>query len=258
VTTTITATAEPSATPPRVKLDIVWTAASSASVTRVDPDGQERAVRLGDPAILTAGAATIYDYESWFGASTVYKATVTGTTVSSSAVSLNVDDVWLRHPGLPTLSLPVELSGDGEPQYALARSKLEPMGRTFPIVVTDGVRKAKSTSLGLRTYDLTERQDLLDLLADGSVLLLDVPPAKGWRFTHQYMALADAVAAPISPSNPHTPWDEWTIPYDVVDRPASGPSAPWDYAAVLTGYATYAAVKADFTNYTNLLANVPV
>jgi hypothetical protein len=257
--TTIVATAEPNATPaPRVKLDITWTGATSAIVVRRDPDGHALPVTLGSPAALVAGAVTLYDYESPFGVAVTYEATSGSATIMSSPVTLDVDQVWLRHPAVPALSMPVELAGDGEPMYAANRAKLEPLGRQTPIVITDGKRKSKTTTLAVRTYSLAERQKLLDLLDDCGVLLLDVPPSLGWRLTRQYMAIGDATVPPIVPENPHTPWDQWQLPYDVVDRSVIGADTAWTYASVLTGYATYAAVRAAFATYADLLANRPI
>lgn len=257
--TTLVATAQPTNDPPRVKLDLTWTGASTASVLRHDPDGRYRAVRDGDPATVVANVWTGYDYESWLEESTTYTATVSSTTITSNAVTLTPtmssrSTGWLRHPGLPSLSIEVELAGDGEPTYALSRAKLEPLGRSYPIVVTDGARKSKASAMKVRTYSLTEYQALLDILQDGAVLLLDVPPSRGWRITHQYMAIADAVPLPIVPSNPHTPWDEWSMPYDVVDRPAGGLTAARTYSTVLTDFASYTEVPATYGSYTALLA----
>lgn len=256
--TTIVATAEPDALPaPRVKLDITWTGATSVAVVRRDPGGAAIPVAGGSPAALSGGVATLYDYESAFGTSVTYEATAGTATIVSGSVALTVARPWLRHPGVPALSMPVELSGDGEPQYGVNRAKLEPQGRSRPIVLTDGRRKSKTSTLGVRTYSLAERAALLALLDDAGVILLDVPPAYGWRMTQQYMAFADATAAPIVPSNPHTPWDEWSLPYDVVDRPAIAGEVSWTYAAVITGYSTYSAVKTAFATYADLLANRP-
>lgn len=236
---------------------MTWTGASTAAISRRDPDGTSIAVAYGSPVALAAGAATLYDYESPFGVPVTYEAAVGSATASSGAATLAVDQVWLRHPSSPTLSMPVELSSDGEPSYPAARARLSPYGRARAIVITDGRRKAKSATLGVRTFTLDERARLLALLDDCAVLLLDVPPAFGWRLSHQYMAIDTATAAPIVPSRPATPWDEWSLPYDVVDRPVFGTAAPWTYAALLAGYASYDAVKATFPTYQALRDNLP-
>lgn len=260
---TVVATAEPSNNPPRVKLDVSWTGASSVSVVRRDPDGATRAVRQGDPAALTGGLVTIYDYESFFGQVTTYDVIAGTDTITSNEVTLSPDMAsdqgWLRHPGSPSLSMLVNLAGDGTPTYPVARSVLRPLGRATPIVVTDGRRKSKSAELLVRTFSLAERQQLLGLIDDSSVLLLDVPPARGWRITHQYMSFGDATATPLVPSNPHTPWDEWSLPYDVVDRPAGGStsSGAWNLGTALTQYPTIADAKAAFSNLGDYLANRP-
>lgn len=259
MTTTLTATPEPSNVPPRVRLDLTWTGATEASIVRTDPDGQVRTVRDADPVTLTSSTALVYDYESFLGQATSYEAFVSGSSVSSSSVSLDVTNPWLRHPGVPDLSIEItgdiEIAGDGEPVYALNRAKFEPLGREFPLIVTDGRRKAKSTTFRMRTFEEADREALLALLADGSAILLDVPPSLGWaRLKHQYMAFADVSPVPIVPSNPRSQWDEWSLPYDQVDRPAGGLQAQRTYATLLSEGSTYLEVDALYDTYADMLA----
>jgi hypothetical protein len=258
VTMTLTATAEPGNVPPRVRLELVWTeAGTTATISRLDPDNRARVVRSGDPAAIVAFAWTGYDYESWLGEPTTYQAQVGATIVTSNTVTLEASVPWLRHVGTPSLSMQADVSGDGSPDYKLTRAVFSPIGRQYPIVVTDGRRTAKATTMAIHTWTLAEREALLNLLADGSVLLYDVPSSLGWGITHDYIAPGDLTETREVPSMAGVPYRSWALPYDVVDTPATGAGPAWTYGGVLIGYATYSTVKTSFASYADLLGNVP-
>src|ERR1044071_225891 len=111
--TVLTATPQPGNNPPRVLLELEYGGQTEATITRQDPDGQSRAVRLAEPATLVGSLWTGYDYESFFEAASIYTATTAGGSVSSAPVTLDVTDTWLRHPGVPTLSRKVDFQGVG-------------------------------------------------------------------------------------------------------------------------------------------------
>lgn len=253
--TTLVATPEPSNVPPRVKLDLTWTGATEATIVRTDPDGRVRTVRGADPVEVSSDVALVYDYESFFGESTTYEAIVGASSVTSSAVTLAADDVWLRHPGIPSLSQIVELAGDGEPTFAVNRAVFQPLGRRYPIAVTDGVRKAATGELKLRTYTAADRDDLEALLADASVLLLDLPPDLGYRMpVHQYLSFGDLTVTPLVAANPRNVWLEWTLPYHRVERPAGGLQALRTYADLLTEASTYLELRSLYDDYAEVLS----
>ena len=240
---TLTATAVPGAEPPRVDLTLSWAGASEITVQRVDPDGRTRPVRLAEPATLTAGAWTGSDYETWFGETTLYQATNGVSTYdAASAITLDVDVAWLRHPGQPTLSQQVDVQGDGEPVRRVNRAIHEPLGRRYPIAITDGRRKAKQSTITLRTQTLEDADALIALVDDTAVLLLDVPPAWGWGITHQYMSLGDLTETRTTGANrgAWVPVRHWTADYIVVDRIPDTVEADRTWATVLTEAATWA------------------
>jgi hypothetical protein len=254
---TLTATVQPGNVPPRVFLQLTGATGTTVEVGRQDADGRTRPVRGGDPGTLSGGTWVGYDYESWFGQPMVYEAVTSGGTTLSASVQLDVADVWLRHPGAPDLSVIVEIHGEPDETYALNRLVTAPLGRTYPIVTTDGRRKAKTATMVVATWDDDQRNALHNIVADGAPLLLDVPPAKGWGLEHQYMAIADVTAARATPELAEFGGRLWSLPYDEVDRPVGGQQAQWTYADVLARYATYNAVKAAYLTYNDLLANTP-
>ncbi len=254
---TLTASAVPAGSPPRVDLTLNWAGADEITVQRVDPDGRTRPVRLAEPAELTAGVWTGSDYESWFGETTTYQATSGSATIdAAAAVSLDVDTAWLRHPGQPTLSQQVNVEGDGEPVRRVNRAVHEPLGRKHPIVITDGQRKSKQSTITLRTHTLEEADALLALADDAGVLLLDVPPAWGWGITHQYMSLGDLTEARTTGPNrgAWVPVRNWTADYIVVDRIPDTVEADRTWATVIVEAATWTELVAMYDTWTDVMS----
>jgi hypothetical protein len=261
----ITATAEPANLPPRVLVSIDFTSLTpdptEATVMRNDPDGRQRAVRLAEPAALAAGLWQGYDYESPFGQAVTYEATsvTPAGAVTSSSVTLNVTVPWLRHPGIPTLSVPVPTDSFRKDSLAsraraTSRAVFTPLGRETPIVVTSGVRSTPQTDMTLRTDTDAERDALWALLATEAVVLLDIPPGLSWGVTHEFISVGDVVESRVADWGSHA--SRWfSLPYLVVDRPAGGLQAQFTYADVLADHATYALVRSRYNTYSDLLAN---
>lgn len=254
--TTLTATPEPGNNPPRVLLQLTYTGQTSATIVRNDPDGSQTPVRLAEPVTLDgSGSAVLYDYESWFGASTTYTATTAGGIITSSAMTLDVPDIWLRHPGVPSLSQKVDFQGEGEPTRPVMQAVLEPLGRITPIVISDGQRKSKRGDITIRTKNDGEHDALTALLDDVTPLLLDIPPSAGYGadLRHQYLAIGDLTMRRRMPDYYPDSNRIWNAPYIVVGRPAGGIQAQRTYATVLAANATYQAVMTRHATYTAVL-----
>ncbi|GAA2696554.1 hypothetical protein [Actinoplanes palleronii] len=254
--TTLTATPEPSNNPPRILLQLTYTGQTSATIIRTDPDGTQTPVRTAEPIALDGtGSAVLYDYESWFGAASTYIATTAGGSITSSAVTLSATDIWLRHPGVPSLSMKVDFQGEGTPTRAVVQAFLQPLGRATPIVVSDGVRKTKAGQITLRTKSDAEHTALLALLDDVTQLLLDIPPDKlyGVTLRHNYLAIGDLTENRLRPDYYPHPWRIWTAPFTAVGRPAGGIVAQRTYATLLAEAATYQDVLTQRATYTAVL-----
>lgn len=252
--TTIVVTPEPFNDPPRNLIQFTYTFATSVTITRTDPDNNVVPVRLADPAVLDgAGSWVGYDYESWFESSTVYKGTTNDNfTLTASPVTLNVHDIWLRHPGQPGLSLQIDFQGEGDPVRPVVQTVFEPLGRSTPIVVSDGQRKSKRGEITIRTKNDTEHDALVGLLDDVTPLLLDVPPSKnfGIDLSHQYLAIGDLTQKRRVEGYYLDPNRIWSAPYIVVDRPAGGIQSQRTYGTIIADFATYQAVKNRYATYT--------
>lgn len=257
MTVTVTPTAEPStgpSDPPRVRLDITDSGGlTSATITRLDPDGRTRAVRTGDgnPATLSGGLALLYDYEAPFGAVSYSSLESPGTV--SAQVTLAESRVWLIHPGVPELSTPVTVVALGPRTAAVQRGVHRPLGRATAVVQTDGARKAAEWTLTLLTTSDDERLTLQDLVFDASVLLLNVPADKGWGAEYEYVSIGDIEEQRVS-RFAGEPLRRWELPCTVVDRPVGGTQAERTYADVLVDNTSYATVMTRYGRYLDLLA----
>lgn len=239
MTTTVTATAEPDATPPRVRLNLT-TDKTSLTVYRVAQDGSRTPVRTydGGPLPLAGTTAVLYDPEAFFGLPYTYTTDDAATTASAS-VTLAVSQPWLVHPGVPTRSVPVTLMSMSERQAAASQSVRYPLGRRFPIVANDGQRKADAYTLTVETDGATDLASLQALLDDLSPLLLNVPADPTWvDLSSEYIAVGDLKRA-----NPggfvQLPNRFWSFDCSVVGRPSGGSQAFNTYGLSKSLYATY-------------------
>lgn len=259
-TVTAVPTVELSNVPPRVRLDVTDTGTPNlfaATVTRLDPDGVQRPVRTtdGNPLTLSTSGSNrvglVYDYEAPYGQAVTYSTLESPGTVSA-AVTVDETRPWLVHPGIPALSLPIRVGTLGSRSRKVQRGVHFPMGRKFPVVVTDGSRKAAEYQLTLVSLDDAESAALEELLDDAAPLLLNVPVAKGWRLTFEYVAVGD-----VEEERPSRIASEslrsWVLLLTVIDRPAGGTQAQRTYVDLLS-FGSYADLQAAYADYSAVLA----
>jgi chitodextrinase len=262
-TVTITPTVQPTNVPPAIRLDITDTRSSPAhllTIVRNNPDGTTAVVRTGDgtPLLMSNSGATtvglLYDYEAPYQAAVSYSTLEVPSAVSGN-VTLNVSVPWLVHPGIPSLSRPIQLLRGSLAQvtYKTTRGVFYPLGRTNAVVVTDGARKGGSSTVILRVTTPPDLSALMNLLADASPLLLNLPSTTGYTFPTSYISPSDVTTAPTVTGLAVDPDMAVTIPFDVVDAPIGGNQAERTLAdlmsfpslAVLAGaYPTLLAVLA--------------
>jgi hypothetical protein len=260
-TVTVTPTVDAVNEPPRVRLDVVDSGSPNlfaTTVVRYDPDGRWRPVRTydGGPLALAGAGATrtglIFDYEAPIGSPVTYS-TSESPTVLSAQVTVNVDQAWLIHPGIPELSCPIVVAGVSERTRRVQRGVFYPMGRRFPVVQTDGRRKAAEYTLKLYSGDDVARRQIEDLIEDAGVLLLNVPTSKSWGIGTEYIAAGDSTEErAVTFLGESTRF--WGLSVAVVDRPAGGTQSERTYDDVNAAYATYDALDAAYSSYTALLA----
>jgi hypothetical protein len=260
VTTTFVATPEPNNVPPRILLELEYTGETEATITRLDPDGRTRTVRLGEPATLSSDTWVGYDYESWLDGTATYTAATSAGNISTTEVTLESGAdptsglAWLRHPGIPSLSVRVEILPPlDERTHGVNQAVLQPLGRRFPVVVSDGRRKAATSSLTFRTFDEDDAAALRDILDDVSILLLDAPQFHGLGFTHEYLAFGELRERRFDPSYGPNPWRNWTVGYTVVDKPAGGQLSQRTWATLVVEQATWTTTVNTYDTWSDAL-----
>ena len=243
-----------------MKLDVTDTGTSpalfAATVTRLDSDGQTRTVRTadGNPLVLTTSGATrvgtLYDYEMPFGVEVTYSTLETPANTATATVPET--RVWLIHPGVPSISMPITAEKVGSRSRKAQRGVHYPMGRKYPVVQTDGSRKAAEYTLSVYTATVSEGANLEALLDDATPLLLNVPAAKGWGITAEYVSVGDVEEARVT-RFPGEPARIWQLPLTVVDAPVGGSQAERSYVDLLE-YSSYTELQSSYATYAALLA----
>lgn len=244
-TFTLTATAEPAATPPRVRLDVGQTgtpALTGVNITRTDPDGRIRPVRSADGGpipVSTTGVA--YDYEVRYGASSTW--TIAENNAPTATTTLNVGVPWLVHLGDPTKSVTADFRvGTNESEeWGITQGVFPVLGREEAIVITSGARSAPTSSLIVAVNTPTARAAIRNLLADGSILFLNVPASLGLGMDSAYIAIGTVQPKRRSSIGTDPYWD-LELPYQVVARPAGGTRAAIAWTDVSARYATWSSV----------------
>lgn len=244
----MTATAEPGAWPPRVRIDVVdeGNAPAISSVTVTRTIGRDTvAVRSNDgrPLKLTpAGdgrAGVIYDPELPFGEVATYSTLQQPASVSDP-VSVDAVVPWLVHPGIPALSRPIELKiGSFQSRKRQAHTGVfYPQNRDTAIAITDGRRKKPESTFIVSTETEAEFDAIEDLVADAGTLLLNVPKHLGLKIDTAYINVLD-----IDEDRPSDIGEDilrdWVMPYVVVERPVGGTPSTWTWADVKARFATW-------------------
>jgi hypothetical protein len=255
---TVAATVEASNVPPRIKLvatDTGSPAFTTTTIMRNNPDGTQSAVRsaTGGGVALSGGTATVYDYEMPFGQPVTYTSLETPAN-TTTPVTVSVSQVWLIHPGIPSLSIPVDfrMGSFAEETWSVNQAVFWPMGRSTPVVIGDGARRAPQSSMTVSVATLNDLAKLRDLLADGSVLLLNAPPSLALGIDTNYIAPGEVKVRRRSSIGTDQNRDV-DIPYTVVDRPAGGSQSTRTFADLLV-YPNLAALKNAYADFAALLA----
>lgn len=257
MTITVTPTVEASAVPPRIRLNVTASAGeTSTTITRLNPDGSLGTVRTTDgaPLPISGGVALVYDYEAPYSVPVSYSSLESPAT-SSGQVTLGVGQVWLVHPGVPSLSMPVDFRAGSldEETWDVNQGSHWPMGRDTPVVQTDGARRAPASSVTVAIDSAADLAALRAVTADAAVLLLNIPADMGLQFDTCYVAIGAIKNKRVTDIG-GDPYRAVELPIQVTDAPVGGTQAQRTYVDVLAGFATYAAVSAKYPTYLALLA----
>ncbi len=236
----------------RVLLQLTWTNVVAASVVRVHADGTTWPIRWASPAPITATAGVGwvgYDHEAPLDQAVTYRATSTtdATLVTSNAVTIAsptanlASTVWFTHPLKPALSLLLLVEDVAAHGRESRSSTLRIEGRADPVALTS-TRLSPTGEITAVTTTLAETDALVDLLADGAVLLARCPAT--WGNMWFYMVIGPT--SDVGMGHATEQWREWKLPYTVVARSAGDGTGAVGvtYADVPVAYATYTALLA--------------
>lgn len=244
--------------PPRIELNITGLAGTTVTVTRIDPDGNKSPVRSANPAPLSGGEWVGFDYEVPFGVPVTYSAVSnTGAKDTVGPVALVVNEPWLIHPGIPMLSRPVNVARLGDRTSDTNQGLHQVLGRTNPIPITDGSRHGEAFTVTLKTDSQFEADALQTLLADSSVLLLQISYPYSESRDYWWVSVGQVTRSPRSQPYVAPQW-AWQLPCTVVDIPVGTLQATWTWQDVVDGYATWQDVVDGFPKWRDVVTDSPV
>lgn len=261
MTATVTVTPQPLNQPPRILVQVAGLAGTAVTVSRVNADGSTYVLRTANPATLVSGAWTGYDYESPFAQAGVYTATnQLGVTASASVAALReygVQTPWLIHPGIPALSMPVTVAKPGPlPVTDVRQGVFDVIGRTNPVIRTDGKRRAPTFTLTLSTYSWAEQDTLAAILATASTLLLQITYPDWERGDYYWIAVST-----VTPSRPvdyyGADFMQWALSCTATGAPAGLLQPQWTCGGLLASVASCAAVLTRYATCNGVLTNQP-
>lgn len=125
---------------------------------------------------------------------------------------------WITHPTLPDV-VPLWVTRDPELSRSIVRERIEVQGRTNPIVITDGTRRAGSGTFLLQVEGAAERRRLNALLDDGAPLCIRFPA----HYDHPDLWWVSIDTVAISNPRGDAPFyrREFSAPFDPVDPPSA-------------------------------------
>lgn len=252
----ITVTPQPGNWPPRMLIDLAGFLGATAIVTRNDPSGPVP-VRSGNPVTLSSGGAVLYDVEAKFNQSVTYTVTAGNIKVTSDPVMLQVDQSWLTHLGIPSLSMPVTVAEGGIATRTRTTNVgvFQPIGRPTPVTRTDGVRHAPAYNLTVYTHGMDEERQLLELLADASTVLFQLANPGRARSRYEYIAVGDVTEDDLTEGYQDEPYIAWTLPCTVTDAPSGLLQSQRTWADVLAEFSTWQDVTDTYATWRDVITD---
>lgn len=241
----------------RIRLTITGPSDADAYyVTRVA--GTSVQVRSAYPTNnISGGVSVVDDYEVPRDVPVYYIVRVdneSGTIITSNTVTFPSGGVvMLVHPGLPSLSLTVNVRSDADYTYGTRTTIFQAFNADQAVSWTSTLM-APEGHLTLETYDLIETENLYALLRTGQPLFVAAPA--GW-LDPGYIALTGLTKTKINPQNPREGFIRWELDYIYVSRPSGYLAVSWTYDKLGTEYSTVGDVSAAFGSYNAILFNEP-
>jgi hypothetical protein len=239
--------------PPRIEIDLTGFLGSTAELTRIDQAGNRTPVRFAHPATLDGGTWTGADYEAPFGEVVTYECAAT-LTVTSDPVLLEVFTPWLIHPGAPDRSQPLIITAVPQRSRETNQGVHNVLGRSTPIIITDGVRRAPTFDLAVRTETAAGGVALDDLLDDAQVLLLQIRYATAARTSYEWVSVGTAQSASLTDFFGDD-LINWTLSCTVTDAPSYDNQGVRTLANIAGEFATLGEIALNYATLADLLTD---
>lgn len=205
-------------------------------------------VRGGTAVTVTAGAASLDDYEFTAGQTNYYRVTGTpGAVQATDTITPDQPDVWIKSITRPFLNRALKIVGHGDIVRPSRAATFPVIGRTFPVAVTD-VQLSRRWELTVKA-DTVEEADSLDLVfASGDPMFIQ-PPASGFLATVPggYVLLGDVTRSRFGRSSPRR---TFTMQCTEVAAPAAtvyGVPVTWE--TLVAEFGSWNAVVSQFATW---------
>lgn len=258
--TAVDVTAEPLNVPPRYLIEVTGATGDDAVVERFTDSTGWQPVRGANPADLTAGAWTGYDYEAPYSEACTYKVNDDAGETTFDADSLRDEGVsqpWLIHPGTPELSRPLTGLGLSEETQSSSQAVHRVLEREDPVVISDGVRQLPAFALTVKTRTTADENDLKALLADAGVLLLQIVFPWTEVADYYWVAIGDLTRARRT-RNYGYPYKRWTLPCTVTAPPTGSQQSIRAWSDLLADFATWTEVRLAYATWGDVLTDTRI
>ena len=236
-----------------VTIDGVVASADTLTLARTSPSGNTVEVRgVVEYPVEGAASVVVRDWEVPFGVELAYLATfydANGAVVDTASATFVLDytgcPAWLVDMAYPTNSLAVVVESFTPLDFAVASGVMRVLDRRAPVLVTLPAW-TPDAELVVLTDTLPQRDQVRMLLGSGYPFLLRTVPDQG--VGNMYLGVTDFKEARIL-TDGNAPPRQFTVAVVQVERPDPQVFVP-------VPPTIYAAVRADFTDYADLLAQV--
>lgn len=205
----------------------------------------------------SGGTVSAVDYEARQGENTDYLLTDgDGSLLEFTSVAVPAWGTWLKAPALPALNVRVWLTRVSDVSRPAAREVVRIEGSDLDVVLSQP-RGSRRGSLIVSTLDEDAASAVRAILAGGQTVMVDTAAAHGvsWR----YVSVGDltetrpmAVDGELGLQFAHRSW----VLSDLIEvGPPIGPTMiqpGWTYETIPTLFGAYAALPAEFADYTAL------
>jgi hypothetical protein len=209
---------------------------------------------------------TLNDSEAEWDTTVSYTAVVTsgaGTeTFTSSTVTVVSDKPWAIHPTTPALSFPLDqftplaagIRTLGDVSRDATDTPHSVLGSPYRTYTKTSGRSAPVTQIEFTTVTSMEARTVRAALNDLTPILIRVPASLGWDWENGYYRVGQTSEARRLQYGP-APSRIFTLPLERVEEPAGTQQAERTWANVLNDFSSWAAVRAAYATWTDVLTD---